>query len=172
MLTQRPRHRGAEHVLQHRNDQREDEEGEHQRAAAAEQCEAGRESNRREERILKRDLQRSVELQRLDAGEVENREDAGNGKAAAHRRGDVDLAEDWNKPANAIAGKEDDTSEGDGLYEIEGYRQHDAQYKGYGSSVGGPLMSTRPLRPLEISTSFDAVTITPSTSGNFSIRAM
>ena len=35
-----------------------------------------------------------------------------------------------------------------------------------------PLISTRPLRPLETSTSFDAVTITPSTSGNFSISAM
>ena len=127
MLTQRPRHAPTDNVLQHRDDEGEDEEGEDQRTAAPQQRQAGREPDRGEEGVLRRHLQRGVELQRLDAGEVEDREKPCHGKPAAHRRGDVHLAEDWDQSPDPVAGKQDDTGKRNGLNEIEGDRQHECR---------------------------------------------
>jgi hypothetical protein len=128
VLPERPRHRGAQHVLHHRDDQRKDEEGEDQRTTAFEQRKAGGESDRCKERVLKRDLQGGVELQRLNTGEVEHCENAGDRKAADNGCRDVDLAENGNEPSNAVAGEQDDAGKRNGLNEIESYRQHDAKY--------------------------------------------
>src|SRR5688500_11334102 len=125
MLSQAPRNRPTQDVLQYGDDEREDEKREDERTAAAQQREAGGEADRREERILRWHLQRGVELYRLDAGEIEDGEQSCDGKTAAHRRGDVDLAEDRNQSPDAVAGKEDRAGKCNGLNEIEGDRQHE-----------------------------------------------
>ena len=69
-------------------------------------------------------LQGGVELQRLVAGDVEHREDAGDGEPAAHRRRDVDLAKRRYQTPHAITDKQDDAGKRHGLNEIEGDGQH------------------------------------------------
>ena len=92
MLAKAPRDRDADDVLQRGDDQCNDEKQQHQRPAALEQRQAGRKSDRREERVLQRHLQRRVELERQVAVEVQiqDREHAGDRQAAADRRGNVD----------------------------------------------------------------------------------
>ena len=119
MLSEPPRDRGADDVLQRGDHDREDEEQEDQRSAAPQQRQAGGEPDRREEGVLQRHLQRRVELERLIPGNTRHRQDRGDRQAAADRRGNVHARQRRNQPPESVAEKEDDAGEGDGLNEIQ-----------------------------------------------------
>ena len=90
-----------------------------QRPAALEQQHAGAESDRGEERVLQRRLQRGVEGQRPPVERVADGEERGDGQAAGDGRGNVVARERRNQPLEAVADEQNQTGEGDGLNEIE-----------------------------------------------------
>jgi hypothetical protein len=123
VLSESHGHEPAEHVLQRGDDRGDDEKEQDARTAALEQRNARPKSNRCEERVLERRLQRRIHLQRLDAREVQHREDRRHRKAAAHRRRNVHARERRDQPAKPVADEENDAGECNGLNEVEG-QQH------------------------------------------------